>query len=81
MTAEILKVISQSPANVQPVFDAVAERPGLLCHAEMSRVWLMNGDELRAMTTYGRGIRPIPAAKRFRCAGPPSAVAPRSSGE
>src|SRR5262249_4423883 len=54
-TAEILKVISKSPTDVRPVFDAVAERAGLLCHAEMSRVWLLNGDELRAVTTYGPG--------------------------
>ncbi len=54
-TADILKVISKSPTDVLPVFDAVAERAGLLCHAEMSRVWLVNGNELRAMTTYGPG--------------------------
>src|SRR6185369_6904529 len=54
-TAEILKVISRSPTNVLPVFDAVAERAGLLCHAEMSRVWLLDGNELRAMTSYGPG--------------------------
>ncbi|HVN36352.1 MAG TPA: GAF domain-containing protein, partial [Casimicrobiaceae bacterium] len=52
-TAEILKVISRSPTDVKPVFEAVAERAGLLCHAEMSRVWLLDGDELRAMTSYG----------------------------
>src|SRR6185295_8687470 len=60
-TADILKVISKSPTDVLPVFDAVAERAGLLCHAEMSRVWLVNGSELRAMTTYGPGY---PAASR-----------------
>jgi hypothetical protein len=68
-TAEILKVINRSPTDVLPVFDAVAERAGLLCHAEMSRVWLVNGNELRAMTTYGPGIRPLRVVKRSRCAG------------
>ena len=52
-TAEILKVISRSPTDVQPVLDAVAESAGRLCHAEGSRVWLADGEHLRAMTSYG----------------------------
>ena len=54
-TADILRVISKSPTDVQPVFHAVAERAGQLCHADLSRVWLVSGNELRAMTTYGPG--------------------------
>ena len=52
-TSEVLKVISASPTDVQPVLDALAERAGMLCHAEGSRVWLTFGDKLRAMTHYG----------------------------
>ncbi len=52
-TSEVLKVISSSPTDVQPVLDALAERAGMLCHAEGSRVWLTFGDKLRAMTHYG----------------------------
>ena len=53
-TSEVLKVISASPSDVQPVLDAVAERAGLLCKAEMSRIWLTApGDKLRAMTHFG----------------------------
>jgi GAF domain-containing protein/DNA-binding response OmpR family regulator len=52
-TAEVLRVISESPTNVQPVLDAVAERAGLLCHADGSRVWLIVDGQLRAMTNYG----------------------------
>ena len=51
-TSEILRVISESPSDVQPVLDAVSERSGLLCHAQGSRVWLPAGDHLRAMTGY-----------------------------
>jgi len=52
-TAEILRVISESPTDVQPVLEAVAERAGQLCHADGSRVWLLEGGRLRAMTSYG----------------------------
>ena len=51
-TSEILRVISESPADVQPVLDAVSQRAGLLCHAQGSRVWLPDGEVLRAMTGY-----------------------------
>ncbi|MBO9652201.1 MAG: GAF domain-containing protein, partial [Variovorax sp.] len=54
-TSEVLKVISGSPTDVQPVLETVAERAGLLCRAEGSRVWLAAGDCLRAMTSYGPG--------------------------
>ena len=56
-TSEVLKVISESPSNVQPVLDAVAERAGLLCKAEASNVWLaVPGDKLRAMAHFGPGV-------------------------
>ena len=53
-TAEVLRVISESPTDVQPVLEAVAERAGLLCRADGSRIWLVADGQLRAMTTYGR---------------------------
>ena len=38
--SEILRVISSSPTDVQPVLDAVAERAAQLCKAPFSRVML-----------------------------------------
>jgi signal transduction histidine kinase len=38
---------------VQPVLEAVAERAGLRCRADGSRVWLLIHGQLRAMTSYG----------------------------
>ena len=63
-TSEILRVISESPDNVQPVLEAVAERARLLCKADGGRVWLVDGEELRAMTGYGPGLRGRRAAVR-----------------
>ncbi len=51
--ADILRVISSSPADVQPVLDAVAQRAALLCRAKLARVWLLQGGKLHAMTGYG----------------------------
>ena len=51
-TAEILRVISRSPTELQPVLSAVAERSAVLCRAHGCRVWLPEDDHLRAMTGY-----------------------------
>ena len=51
-TAEVLKVISGSLSDVQPVLEAVALRSRLLGRADNSRVWLLDGDHLRSMTGF-----------------------------
>jgi len=51
-TADILEVISSSPDDVQPILEAVAERSRILCAAQGSRVWLVDGPDLRAHTGY-----------------------------
>ncbi|MBL8377134.1 MAG: GAF domain-containing protein [Burkholderiales bacterium] len=43
-TADILKVISGSPTDVQPVFDAIAERARVLCGAAVSLVTRFDGE-------------------------------------
>src|SRR5574337_773721 len=59
-TAEILRVISDSPTDVQPVFDAVARRAAVLCHADGARVSLLRDGVLHAMTGYGRNYAVTP---------------------
>jgi two-component system NtrC family sensor kinase len=42
-TGEVLSVISRSPTNTQPVFDAIVESAARLCDAVFSMVWLYDG--------------------------------------
>jgi signal transduction histidine kinase/HAMP domain-containing protein len=58
--SEILRVISASPSDVQPVLAAVAERAGQLCDAPVSGVFLLENGQLLAMTTYATSGEPVP---------------------
>jgi GAF domain-containing protein len=51
--SEILRVISNSPGDVLPMLNAVAERALILCDAAESGIFLVDGDELRFATGYG----------------------------
>jgi GAF domain-containing protein/anti-sigma regulatory factor (Ser/Thr protein kinase) len=64
-TAEILKVISSSPTDIQPVLDAVAERAGKLCDAPYANVMLVEGDQLRVMSVYSTEAGPAPDQRNF----------------
>jgi len=50
--SEILRVISSSPTDVQPVLDAVAERAAHLCNAPFARVFLIEGEMLRPVAEH-----------------------------
>jgi GAF domain-containing protein/CheY-like chemotaxis protein len=54
-TAEILKVIANSPSNVQPVFDAIVVAAPPLVGGFSCAVWLRNGESLQrvAFTEMG----------------------------
>ena len=45
-TSEVLNVISRSPTNAQPVFNAICESASRLCDAVYSVVWRYDGDLL-----------------------------------
>jgi GAF domain-containing protein len=66
-TAEILKVISSSPTDVQPVFGAIAERAAALCEAEFGFVTTYDGDVIH----YGASVGPSPEALELHRAGYP----------
>jgi len=52
-TADILKVISRSPTDVQPVFDAIAERAKVLCNAIVSAVSRFDGEWVHLVAYRG----------------------------
>jgi GAF domain-containing protein len=56
-TSQILRVISSSPTNVQPVLDAVAESAARLCEAPDVSIFVREADHLRVAARHG----PIPS--------------------
>jgi signal transduction histidine kinase len=49
-TSEILRVISQSPTDVRPVFDTIVRNAVQLCHGSAGWIWLLEGDWLRIVS-------------------------------
>ena len=52
-TAEILRVISSSPTDVQPVFDTIAERAASLCEANFGFLFTFDGELIHVSSTSG----------------------------
>ncbi|MBI2554498.1 MAG: GAF domain-containing protein, partial [Candidatus Rokubacteria bacterium] len=52
-TAEILRVISSSPTDLQPVFDAVAQNAARLCEAGDANILRVDGEVLRPVAGFG----------------------------
>src|SRR5215467_6202486 len=57
--SEILRVMSSSPGDVQPVLEAVAERAAHLCDAPYANVLIREGEMLRPSAAA-----PLPKGKR-----------------
>src|SRR6516225_5135232 len=51
-TSEVLNVISRSPTDAQPVFDAIVQSAARLCEAIFSVVWLHDGELLKVAATH-----------------------------
>ena len=52
-TSEVLKVISSSPGELEPVFQAMLENATKLCEARYGTMYLREGDEFRAAARQG----------------------------
>jgi GAF domain-containing protein len=53
-TGDVLSVISRSPAQVQPVFDTIAQTARRLCEAERASIWQFDGEVYRIVAVDGR---------------------------
>ena len=63
-TGEILRVISSSPTDVQPVFDTIAESAARLCEAEFCFVFRFDGELLHFVSQHGLTPEGIEAVRR-----------------
>ena len=71
-TAEVLRVISNSPTNVQPVFDSIAESAVRLCGGQFAFVVRFDGKVMDFASCFGlsaegldvfRSMMPMPASE------------------
>jgi two-component system, NtrC family, sensor kinase len=54
-TSEVLKIISRSPGELEPVFDAMLQNAVRICDAKFGLLWLREGDAnaFRIVATHG----------------------------
>src|SRR5262249_3705013 len=64
-TSEILRVISSSPTDTQPVFDTIARNAARLCEATHSSVNQFDGELLTLAATHGFSVQEIEAGRQM----------------
>ena len=63
-TSEILRVISSSPTDVQPVFDVIVQRAVHLCGARFGRVYRYEDGVIHMVAGYGLGAAGLREVQR-----------------
>src|SRR5262245_52577388 len=79
-TSEILRVISQSPTDVQPVFDAIARNARRLCDTSSASVLMLDGTMIRLAAVDNENTDAVEALRNAQRAFYPSPMTPRSAG-
>jgi GAF domain-containing protein len=63
-TSEVLGVISSSPGDLEPVFQAMLGNATRLCEASYGALWLCDGDAFRCVAIHGALPEPFAAVQR-----------------
>ena len=63
-TSDVLRVISSSPADIQPVLETIGERAEKLCDAEISLVSIVDGELIRLASIHGITEAGVEAIRR-----------------
>src|SRR5262249_19351522 len=57
--SDILRVISSSPSDVQPVLDSVAEHAARICEAQIVDIIIVENNEMHVDASFGELTRPV----------------------
>jgi two-component system, NtrC family, sensor kinase len=63
-TSDVLRVISSSPSDIQPVLEIIDERAEKLCNAEISVVSTVDGELIRLASIHGMTEAGVEATRR-----------------
>jgi hypothetical protein len=52
-TSDVLRIVSSSPGELEPVFQAMLENATRICEANFGNLWLREGDAFRTVVMHG----------------------------
>ena len=56
-TADVLRIISSSPGELKPVFQAILQNATRICEAKFGNLWLRDGNKFRIVETHGAPLK------------------------